>query len=267
MGEVRQEFSQDVIRKLGEMVGLACSNPQCRAPTKGPHSDGEKSINVGMACHIHAAAPGGPRYDPNQTSEERRGITNGIWLCFSCGKLVDADEQRFPARLLRAWRTLAEAEASVQIGRPPVLVQPAVGPTVELSINYQRQEIRQELHRYELQVSLKNTGTRRIDDWYMEVEFPVLPSQEPGIMIGGLIRERSNHRRSLFRTSLGDLSAGPGRKVLPVGDEWTFLLPYWVNNIFSSHKAVFAEAVKARAFVNGELAREVSRLFDELQCF
>jgi hypothetical protein len=56
----RDNFSQDTIRKLGERVNLMCSNPKCGACTKGPHSQEDKSISVGVACHIHAAAEGGP---------------------------------------------------------------------------------------------------------------------------------------------------------------------------------------------------------------
>lgn len=114
----RHNFTQETVRKLCDRVASACSNPECRAPTKGPHSDGEASINVGMACHIHAAAPGGPRYDLGQTEEERRSIHNGIWLCQTCGTLIDKDEDRFPAPLLRAWRADAELTAFRKIGKP-----------------------------------------------------------------------------------------------------------------------------------------------------
>jgi len=71
-----------------------------------------------MACHIHAAAPGGPRYDPAQTEEDRRSIHNGIWLCRTCGTLIDTDGERFPAPLLRAWRAEAELATFRKIGKP-----------------------------------------------------------------------------------------------------------------------------------------------------
>jgi len=118
MSEQRHDFTHDTIRKLCDRVGSECSNPECGAATKGPHSDGEKAISVGMACHIHAAAPGGPRYDEAQTEEERRSIHNGIWLCRTCGTLVDTDDDRFPAPLLRAWRADAELAAFKEIGKP-----------------------------------------------------------------------------------------------------------------------------------------------------
>lgn len=118
MSDARHDFTQDTIRKLCDRVAGVCSNPDCSAPTKGPHSDGDKAINVGSACHIHAASPGGPRYDEAQTEDERRSINNGIWLCRNCGTLIDTDEDRFPAPLLRLWRAKAELAAFEKIGKP-----------------------------------------------------------------------------------------------------------------------------------------------------
>lgn len=118
MGEERHGFNQDTIRKLSDRVGSKCSNPDCGALTKGPHSDGARAISVGMACHVHAASPGGPRFDANQTEEERRSIHNGIWLCRTCGTLIDTDEDRYPAPVLRAWRAEAELATFKKLGKP-----------------------------------------------------------------------------------------------------------------------------------------------------
>ena len=132
MSTIRHEFSQDTIRKLGDRVGWLCSN--CRSPTKGPHTNDDKAISVGSACHIHAAAPGGPRYDSSQREEERKSIDNAIWLCRTCGTLVDTDEAKYPAPLLRAWKGKAEADAFERLGRPAGVGMPA---TVVMSINQQ----------------------------------------------------------------------------------------------------------------------------------
>lgn len=115
----RDDFTQDSIRKLGERVALLCSNPACRAPTKGPHTDGAKAVSVGKACHIRAASLGGPRYDASQSREERRSIDNGIWLCSNCGTQIDTDVERHPANLLRTWKAKAELAALESIGKPP----------------------------------------------------------------------------------------------------------------------------------------------------
>ena len=111
----RDDFPDKTKRDLSDRVQGYCSNPTCSVQTKGPHSDDEKVDNLGTASHIHAAAPGGPRYDPAQTPEGRKSHGNGIWLCRTCGTLIDTDEVRFPADLLRKWKREAEARARMRL--------------------------------------------------------------------------------------------------------------------------------------------------------
>lgn len=118
MSNDRDDFSEETKRRLGERVNLQCSTPECRAPTKGPHTDDSKASNVGVAAHIHGASKNGPRYRVEQTSEQRKSIENGIWLCRICDKKVDGDEARYPAELLRAWKVMAEHAADQQLGKP-----------------------------------------------------------------------------------------------------------------------------------------------------
>jgi len=82
-----------------------CSRPDCRKITVEPHaSDANKRVLLGNACHIRAAAPGGPRYDPDQSEDERRSISNAIWLCLEHAKVIDADPSSYPANLLLEWK-------------------------------------------------------------------------------------------------------------------------------------------------------------------
>jgi hypothetical protein len=111
------DFSEAVKRALSLRVGNLCSNPDCRALTSGPQEDPAKALNIGVAAHITAASPGGPRYDPDLLPEERSGPSNGIWLCQNCAKLVDNDVPRFIVETLRAWKAAAEAEAKTRIGK------------------------------------------------------------------------------------------------------------------------------------------------------
>ena len=57
---------------MAQRAGYRCSNPDCGIPTRGAASDDEHIISVGIAAHITAASPGGPRYDPTLTKEKRR---------------------------------------------------------------------------------------------------------------------------------------------------------------------------------------------------
>jgi len=50
---------------------------------------------VGKICHIRARQPGGKRYDPNQSAEERHGIANLVLLCSRHHDIVDSDEATY----------------------------------------------------------------------------------------------------------------------------------------------------------------------------
>jgi hypothetical protein len=50
------------------------------------------------------------------TPEERRSIENGVWLCQSCGKLVDGDEATWTVAELRQIKSKAEEKAKAAIG-------------------------------------------------------------------------------------------------------------------------------------------------------
>lgn len=112
---MRDDFSGSVKEILAKRVGWNCSSPTCHKPTAGPHADAMKAVNIGVAAHITAASPGGPRYDPSLTAVERSHANNGIWLCHNCGKLVDNDATRYTEQLLREWKRQAEEMASREI--------------------------------------------------------------------------------------------------------------------------------------------------------
>lgn len=114
----RDDFSEEVKKAVAARVASKCSCPSCRAATSGPQVDTSKALNVGVAAHITAASPGGPRYDPVLTPKERRHANNAIWLCQNCGKLVDNDASRFTVEELRRWKLEAEAEALSRVGKP-----------------------------------------------------------------------------------------------------------------------------------------------------
>lgn len=117
---MRDGFSQDVKDTLSKRVGLLCSNPDCRVLTMGPNSNAEKATNLGVAAHISAASPGGPRYDGSISNEARRSILNGIWLCQSCAKLIDSDPSRYTFQLITKWKMSAEEYAEAMLNRKTI---------------------------------------------------------------------------------------------------------------------------------------------------
>ena len=117
----RDEFSPKTKEILAKRVGTLCSNPRCSVPTYGPNVDPGKSTNKGVAAHITAASPGGPRYDPNMTEEERSSVDNGIWLCENCAKLIDTDVNRYTIDFIRDWKFKAEDRAQKALENPRIV--------------------------------------------------------------------------------------------------------------------------------------------------
>ena len=126
----RDEFSQFVKDRLSDRVGALCSKPDCRRPTKGPHSDEGRVLNLGQASHINAAAPHGPRYDSSQTPAHRGSAANGIWLCLKHAREVDADVSRFPAAELRRWKAETEQYRREQVSGCPAKAIPLAAPSM-----------------------------------------------------------------------------------------------------------------------------------------
>lgn len=114
---MRDDFSAATKQLLAKRVGYRCSNIHCKRQTIGAGSNGEKTISIGVAAHIKAAAPGGPRFDPYMSSEERRSSGNGIWLCQSCSKLIDSDPEKFTADVLYDWKNQSEELAADALTR------------------------------------------------------------------------------------------------------------------------------------------------------
>lgn len=120
---MRDEFSNQTKELIAKRVGFRCSNPRCHQPTSGPQVDPAGSINIGVAAHITAAAPGGPRHNSSLTSEQRKSPNNGIWLCQKCGKLIDSDEVRYSVEKLVEWKSLAETAALQDLEVRPSISQ------------------------------------------------------------------------------------------------------------------------------------------------
>jgi hypothetical protein len=114
----RDDFKVSVKNTLAKRSAYVCSNPGCRKTTIGASKDPDKSSNIGVASHICAASPGGPRFDSKMTTEERAGINNGIWLCQNCSKLIDVDVSSFSVETLRFWKHTREDETMFGLASP-----------------------------------------------------------------------------------------------------------------------------------------------------
>lgn len=103
----RDDFSSKTKRQLADRSNHRCSFPDCPQITSGPSDESPAGVNnVGVAAHIHGAASGrgSRRYLSAMSSQERRDITNGIWLCATHADLIDGDEATYTADDLRAMK-------------------------------------------------------------------------------------------------------------------------------------------------------------------
>ncbi|MDX0312555.1 hypothetical protein GOC54_15930 [Sinorhizobium meliloti] len=102
----RDDFTQATKNRLAKQARYHCSNPSCRKLTSAPTSDGSKEMNIGVAAHICAAAPGvgARRYRADMTPDQRRSHENGIWLCQDCAKAIDSDDPIFTDAFLHSWK-------------------------------------------------------------------------------------------------------------------------------------------------------------------
>jgi hypothetical protein len=115
----RDDFPTNTKKILQARVGSRCSNPSCQCTTSGPNAVDDKVTCIGVAAHITAASPGGPRYNADETTEHRKSIKNGIWLCENCAKLIDVDPLIYTVYELHTWKEYTENLVGDELGTGP----------------------------------------------------------------------------------------------------------------------------------------------------
>lgn len=211
----RDEFSKKTVQTIALRGGYVCSNPDCRRPTSGPHSDPSKAIITGEAAHMCAASENGPRFDPNQTAEQRKAIGNAIWLCGNCNKKVDADWVAWPAERLQEMKIAHErwvaAEAMIPtIPKITLATQPTLG--FSPSLHEITTELLATLREQELVIENPN----RVDllNFKLEMNLPevVMAGGNSDVPIGSQVRTRAVQPANRVFLS-GDASATVGRPI------------------------------------------------------
>jgi len=83
-----------------------CAYEGCKRPLyKVDEQTGDRVLNS-RVCHINARREGGPRWDPDQTTEENRSKQNLVLMCIEHAAAIDesATLSGYPAVLLREWK-------------------------------------------------------------------------------------------------------------------------------------------------------------------
>lgn len=105
----RDNFSPKTVELIAKRSGYICAYPGCRRMTIAGSEDRKSGLTVtGVAAHITAAAPRGPRYDSLMSSEERSSETNGIWACQIHGKFIDDNPSKCTTEELHRWKSQHE---------------------------------------------------------------------------------------------------------------------------------------------------------------
>jgi hypothetical protein len=115
---MRDDFTKATKHALALRAGYICSFDGCDQLTAGPSDESADAVAVvGVAAHIHAASPGGPRRDEAMAPEQRRHIDNAVWLCSVHATLVDRDETRYSAAVLRDMKRRHEQQIAFRVAR------------------------------------------------------------------------------------------------------------------------------------------------------
>ena len=92
---VRLNPKYEALRSLFARSGNQCAFLGCTQ-----FMVNSKNQFIGNVCHIEAASSGGPRYNPNQTDEERRSYDNLLLLCYP-HHVESNDESDYPVDRLK----------------------------------------------------------------------------------------------------------------------------------------------------------------------
>lgn len=103
--------TRDTLRELYLRSGNVCAYPGCT------HRIIDEVGNfVAHVCHIEAAMPGGERFNPASTNEERRLPANLLLMCYA-HHVATNDVVAFPVERMRAIKAAHEAKFSGAVDR------------------------------------------------------------------------------------------------------------------------------------------------------
>lgn len=143
------------------------------------------------------------------TSEMRKSISNGIWMCRNHGNLVDADYSQYTVETLKAWKNNAESAAYARLSQPAQHLQDGYSSR-DLNIlkfycdlfNYEYlQQLKGELFRAKVPTSV-------IDPLYNYMHFIDNPNYKFNAVDLEELRQQLNKKVLYFNQHFGAQSGG-----------------------------------------------------------
>jgi hypothetical protein len=104
---------ESTLKRLFALSRNRCAFGGCTTQIVDPAS----GVLSGEICHIKARKPNGPRYDANQTDEERHAFANLIILCRLHHTTVDAQPTTFTVELLSEMKDIHERDGNIELSQ------------------------------------------------------------------------------------------------------------------------------------------------------
>ena len=114
---MRLAIQKLVLRDLGIRSKNKCAFPGCDHPILT-----ETGEYIAELCHIEAAEPGGERYNPEQSDEERRAYDNLLFLCHG-HHVATNDVDSYPVARMRELKAKHESLPEVVFNHSLLLVK------------------------------------------------------------------------------------------------------------------------------------------------
>lgn len=130
----RHPISSKTLKRLFAASGGFCAFPECNTRLV----DEKSGALIGEMCHINATSPGGPRYDPTLSHEERNNDENLIILCPTHHSLIDQDAETYTSEKLIAFKkSHEEMVAAILSNTVTTIIQDSQTKDLERQVDFE----------------------------------------------------------------------------------------------------------------------------------
>lgn len=154
-----RDYTRSTIRRLDILSGNQCAAPDC--DRKLLARDGESIVS--KICHIEAASPEGPRWNPDMSDYDRRHFSNLILLCDECHTIIDNkdNENDYPVDLLKCWKFDHESKRTYEVLiEHPSLLGTVVDALADLDLDSSSDE-QHKIQSFDIQEKIEYNAVKR----------------------------------------------------------------------------------------------------------
>ncbi|EMN7422352.1 TPA: hypothetical protein KD105_003935 [Vibrio parahaemolyticus] len=162
-----RQYIPSHVRRLDTLSGNQCAAPECERSLVA--RDGQSIVS--KICHIEAASPLGPRYNPKMSDEERRHYNNLILMCDECHNIIDNKDNvhLYPTPLLQEWKRLHEEKNQMRLMSKRSMLSKAIDAISNLDLEEEAEESVDKTNVFKIDDKIKHNQIKRnkhlIDDY------------------------------------------------------------------------------------------------------